>query len=1215
MILFVGILVFASAAYLNVTRSAAIDGAESAATSLLSSWNPNVSCVPALVTVQTILGSAYPAQSLSGSQYQVSSTAGGIPDKRALSPPCTIQNVHNNMVSTFVEVDSVYLYDYLFASGDCSKGYKQVNGGGPYPNSQTFCDNTGDIRAMGTTDGYIHIEFDQDWLAKGYCGSSVSYCNNVTIAQKVSSGTISLNLQGFVYWDDTHWELHPLAAWKLSAPPTPPSAPQNLAATGGNAQVTLTWKAPASDGGSPVTNYKIYRGVAPGSETLLTTVGNVLTYTDSAATNGVTYYYQVSAVNSPGEGAKSNEASATPSAPPPPPTPPSAPMNLVATAGNAQVGLTWQAPGSNGGSAITNYKIYRGTTSGGETLKTTIGNVLTYSDTTVTNGLTYYYQVSAVNAAGEGPRSNEASAVPSAPPPPPSPPSAPTNLVATAGNAQVGLTWQAPGSNGGSAITNYKIYRGTSSNGETLIATIGNQLSYSDGGLTNGVTYYYQVSAVNNVGEGLRSNEASATPTAPATPPGAPQGLSASPGDATVTLTWSAPSSNGGSPITNYRIYRATTSGGETLKATIGNQLSYSDGGLTNGVTYYYQVSAVNNVGEGPRSNEASATPTAPAGPPTAPQGLGASPGDATVTLTWSAPSSNGGSPITNYRIYRGTSSNGETLKTTIGNVLTYTDTTVTNGVTYYYQVSAVNSAGEGPRSNEASATPSAPPPPPSPPSAPTNLVATAGNAQVGLTWQAPGSNGGSQITNYRIYRGTSSNGETLLATIGNVLTYTDTAVSNGVTYYYQVSAVNNVGEGPRSNEASATPSAPPPPPTPPSAPTNLVATVGNAQVTLTWQAPASNGGSPITNYRIYRATTSGGETLKATIGNQLSYSDGGLTNGVTYYYQVSAVNAAGEGPRSNEASATPTAPATPPGAPQGLVATAGDATVTLTWSAPSSNGGSPITNYRIYRGTSSNGETLLATIGNVLTYTDTAVTNGVTYYYQVSAVNNVGEGLRSNEASATPTVPVTPPGAPQGLGATAGDATVTLTWSAPSSNGGSPITNYKIYRGTSSNGETLKATIGNVLTYTDTTVTNGVTYYYQVSAVNAAGEGPRSNEASATPSPPPPPPDFSISATPASLSIPIGSSGTSTITLTSLNGFAGTIGLSTSISCSGLCLVYPTASLNPTSVTLTSGGTGISTLTVATSVATTPGTYTITITATSGSNTHTVTVTVTVHL
>ena len=214
----------------------------------LASWNPNVSCVPALVTVQTILGTAYPAQSLAGSQYQVSSTAGGIPDKRALSPPCTIKNKHNNFVSTFVEVDGVYLNDYLFDSGDCSKGYSPINGGGPYPNNQTFCDNTGDIRAMGTTNGYIHIEFDQDWLAKGYCGSTVSYCNNVTIAQQVSSGTISLDLQGFVYWDDTHWELHPLAAWKLTPPPPSPdfsiganpSALTIVIGSSGTSTITLT---------------------------------------------------------------------------------------------------------------------------------------------------------------------------------------------------------------------------------------------------------------------------------------------------------------------------------------------------------------------------------------------------------------------------------------------------------------------------------------------------------------------------------------------------------------------------------------------------------------------------------------------------------------------------------------------------------------------------------------------------------------------------------------------------------------------------------------------------------------------------------------------------------------------------------------------------------------------------------------------------------------
>src|SRR5207247_2026922 len=264
--------------------------------------------------------------------------------------------------------------------------------------------NAGQIITLGTTSGYMKIEIDRDWLGKGYCGPNVPSCNNETLGQEQSNGSISLDVQGFVFWEGPYnWDLHPFTPWKLSNPPpppppnSPPSAPQNLAATGGNAQVTLTWQAPASDGGSPITNYKIYRGGAPSTETLLTTVGNVLTYTDSAVTNGVTYYYQVSAVNNQGEGAKSNEASATPNAAPPPPSPPSAPQNLAATGGNAQVTLTWQAPASNGGSPITNYKIYRGTTSGGETLVATIGNQLSYSDGGLTNGVTYYYQVSAVN--------------------------------------------------------------------------------------------------------------------------------------------------------------------------------------------------------------------------------------------------------------------------------------------------------------------------------------------------------------------------------------------------------------------------------------------------------------------------------------------------------------------------------------------------------------------------------------------------------------------------------------------------------------------------------------------------------------------------------------------------------------------------------------------------------------------------------------------------
>src|SRR2546423_4796553 len=273
----------------------------------LTSWNPHVSCSADLVTIRDVLGPAYPTQTVNGSRYQTNSTAGGIPLERALAPPCTITNKTGTVLSSLVQINGVSLYGYGVKTTDCSGWYSKQNGGGRYPGNQTFCTNAGQIITIGTKSGYMKLEIDRDWLGKGYCGVGVPYCDNATLGQYQSNGNISLDVQGFVFWEGPwHWEVHPLTGWRLSAPPTAPSAPRNLAATGGNAQVTLNWQAPSSDGGSPITNYKIYRGLVPGGDSLLTTVRNVLTYTDAAATYGIPYYYQVTALHSPREGAKSN---------------------------------------------------------------------------------------------------------------------------------------------------------------------------------------------------------------------------------------------------------------------------------------------------------------------------------------------------------------------------------------------------------------------------------------------------------------------------------------------------------------------------------------------------------------------------------------------------------------------------------------------------------------------------------------------------------------------------------------------------------------------------------------------------------------------------------------------------------------------------------------------------------------------------------------------
>jgi len=378
-------------------------------------------------------------------------------------------------------------------------------------------------------------------------------------------------------------------------------------------------------------------------------------------------------------------------------------------------------------------------------------------------------------------------------------PDAPTGVSLTPKIGKINVDWSAPADTGGIAISSYKVYGGTSSPLPLIASVSASTRYYNQTGLSTGTTYYYQISAVNQYGDSTKTQSASATtPSAPS----APVISSITPGIGTVGLVWSA--QNGGSDITSYSIYRSQTSGNQGLTPAASTpSTSFTDTGLTNGATYYYRVSATNGVGTSDKSAEASTTlPDVPS----APSITTVTASNLKVDLTWGVPESHG-SAITGYKVYRATAPNEQvTMPTATPASASYSDANVVNGVTYYYKVSAMNGVGESEKSSESSATPQSPPPTATVPGIPTSFSATAGDAHVALSWAAP-SNGGVTITAYRIYTGTSSGSLSYLTSVSGT-SYDSTGLINGVVYYFQVSAVNGVGEGTKASEVSASPSA-----------------------------------------------------------------------------------------------------------------------------------------------------------------------------------------------------------------------------------------------------------------------------------------------------------------------------------------------------------------------------------------------------------------------
>lgn len=475
-----------------------------------------------------------------------------------------------------------------------------------------------------------------------------------------------------------------------------------------------------------------------------------------------------------------------------------------------------------------------------------------------------------------------------------------------------------------------------------------------------------------------------------------------------------------------------------------------------------------------------------PAGPPA---NLSATAGPQAVSLSWSPPPQVGSTPTSAYRLYRGDDANSTTqLVAQVGPGQTqHNDTGLTDGHTYYYRLSRVDALGERLLPTVVSATPA------SPPSAPLNLTAQVGPGYVRLTWDAPASNGSVDITRYGLLRGPDGASLVPLANLTAPGSYNDTAVVNGVTYYYAVVAENAVGLGPASAVVSAVPWAPP------TAPQGLTATGGDREIRVAWDAPADLGGGSLTQIRLFRGPDAGNLTLLASLsGASRNYTDTNVTVGQTYAYSVQAMTTFAPGPLAPAVTAFARSL---PTEPLNLTATGGEGVVHLAWEVPLSDGAEPLVGYVLRRTSDQAGDPEVVTpLGLGTAFDDANVTNGVTYSYSIAAENGLGEGPAS--APLATARPAGPPGVPGDFAAEGGDLSVQVHWTAPADDGGWPVEIYRVYRGPVGGPLTAvtEVTAPAGTTYTDTNVVLGEQYDYAVAAANQLGEGPRSAVATAGP-------------------------------------------------------------------------------------------------------------------
>ncbi len=523
--------------------------------------------------------------------------------------------------------------------------------------------------------------------------------------------------------------------------------------------------------------------------------------------------------------------------------------------------------------------------------------------------------------------------------------SVPTNVTALASPNSASVSFSASVDNGGDSDILYIVV----SNPDGITAT-GSISPITVTGLTNGTNYTFSVKATNAAGDSNYSTASNAV--IPIGPPTAPAITSVTSSDQSATIAFTAPESDGGSFVTGYTV---TSSPGDITATGTSSPITVT--GLTNGTAYTFTMVATNEYDDSPVSNLSDSV--TPSTVPTAPAITSVSYGIESATVAFTAPTDNGGAPITSYTI----TSNPEGITAT-GTSSPITVTGLTNGTAYTFTMVATNTRGNSLDSSVSNSIT-----PVDVPNAPTITAAQYGNASAVISFTPPTTESTRDaVTGYTV---TSSPGG--FTATGTSSPITVSGLNNGTAYTFTMVATSSVGNSVLSNVSdSVTPR------TVPTAPVLTAAAFGNdGEVSVSFNAPSSNGGAVITNYVV---STSTGITAS---GNSSPIVVTGLTNGISYSFTVVAQNSEGSSPSSNAVSQTPMTVPTAPVFTSITQVSTNSATVVLN---VNNNGGSAVTGYTV---TATPGNIIVNSISNTVTIN--GLTVGEVYTFNATATNAVG--------------------------------------------------------------------------------------------------------------------------------------------------------------------------------------------------------------------------------